>query len=173
MSAFSVFHSGRMLALAGALAVAALFSPPAATPTRAEAPHSEKVRLLTPLEPVEVATAKGVLVLEMEVARNDEDRTRGLMYRKSMPERHGMLFDFEVEQPIFMWMKNTYIPLDMLFIRNDGTITRIEEMTTPHSMRTIASGEPARAVIELNGGSAKRLGIAEGDKVAHPIFRSR
>lgn len=173
MSAFSLFRSGRMVLLTGALASVALLALPAATPVRAEAPASEQVRLLKPFEPVELATAKGVLVLEMEVARNDEDRTRGLMHRKSMPERHGMLFDFEVEQPIFMWMKNTYIPLDMLFIRNDGTIIRIEEMTTPHSMRTIASGEPARAVIELNGGAAKRLGIKEGDKVAHPIFRSK
>lgn len=173
MSALWFLHRGRLAALVGTLAATALLALPPATPARAEAPQNENVRLLTPFEPVEVATAKGVLVLEMEVARNDEDRTRGLMHRKSMPERHGMLFDFESEQPIFMWMKNTYIPLDMLFIRKDGTIIRIEEMTTPHSLRTIASGEPARAVIELNGGAASRLGIAPGDKVAHPVFQSR
>ncbi len=147
--------------------------PVSALPAQAEMPAGETVRMLQPFEAAEIATQKGVVMLQMEVARTDADRTRGLMYRTSLPERHGMLFDFEVEQPIFMWMKNTYIPLDMIFIRNDGTIIRIEEMTTPHSTRTIASGEPARAVIELAGGSARRLGIAAGDKVAHPVFTAR
>ncbi|MGE4373117.1 MAG: DUF192 domain-containing protein [Xanthobacter sp.] len=139
-------------------------------PAYAEAPLNHNSQMLSPLEPLEVITNKGIIVLEMEVARTDEERTRGLMYRKSLPERHGMMFDFGHDQPIYMWMKNTYIPLDMLFIRSDGTIVRIEEMTTPFSTRTIPSGEPAQAVIELAGGSARRLGIAPGDKVSHPIF---
>lgn len=122
------------------------------------------------LDAMEIATRKGVVVLEVEVARTPEQRETGLMFRKSMPERQGMLFDFERPQPIYMWMKNTFIPLDMLFIRNDGTIARIEAMTTPFSEKTIASGEPVRAVLELNGGAAQRLGIAPGDRVSTTLF---
>ncbi|MFG1479290.1 DUF192 domain-containing protein [Xanthobacter sp. V4C-4] len=125
------------------------------------------------VEPIEIATASGVVVLEVEVAQTDAERTTGLMYRKSLPDHHGMLFDFKVDQPIYMWMKNTYIPLDMLFIRSDGTISRIAAMTTPLSTETIPSGEPVRAVVEIAGGSAKKLGIAPGDRVAHPIFRQK
>jgi len=91
------------------------------------------------------------VVLEVEVARSEAQRTTGLMYRKELPERQGMLFDFHTDQPVAMWMKNTFIPLDMLFIRANGTIARIETMTTPFSERTIASGEPVRAVLELAG----------------------
>lgn len=162
-----------LLVLGGGSVLLPLHSAQARSDTPKQPPAEEQVRLLKPFEAVEIATGKGVVMLQMEVARNDADRTRGLMYRTSLPDRHGMLFDFEAEQPIFMWMKNTYIPLDMLFIREDGSIIRIEEMTTPHSTRTIASGEPARAVIELAGGSARRLGIMPGDKVAHPIFKAR
>lgn len=122
------------------------------------------------LEPLEIATTKGVVVLEVEVARTDEQRARGLMYRKELAERYGMLFDFKEDQPVFMWMKNTLIPLDMLFIRSDGSIARIAAMTTPLSTQTIPSGEPVRAVLEIAGGSAQRLGIKPGDKVAHPIL---
>ncbi|MGQ3675487.1 DUF192 domain-containing protein [Xanthobacter sp. TB0139] len=167
----------RLLMVSGSLLTAlagfGLSLPPllAPLPAHAEAPAKHESQMLTPLEPAEVVTRKGVVMLEMEVARTDEERTRGLMYRKSLPERHGMMFDFGYDQPIYMWMKNTYIPLDMLFIRSDGTIARIEEMTTPFSTRTISSGAPARVVIELAGGSSRRLGIAAGDKVAHPVFR--
>ncbi|MGU3496244.1 DUF192 domain-containing protein [Xanthobacteraceae bacterium A53D] len=125
------------------------------------------------LEPVEIATAKGVLVIEVEVARTDEQRATGLMYRKELPSRQGMLFDFKVDQMVYMWMKNTYIPLDMLFIRADGTIARIEANTTPFSERTISSGEPVRAVIEIAGGEARKLGIAPGDRVGTQLFGGR
>jgi len=119
-----------------------------------------------PLEALEIATKGGVVVLEVEVARSEAQRSTGLMYRKELPERQGMLFDFHTDQPVAMWMKNTFIPLDMLFIRANGTIARIETMTTPFSERTIASGEPVRAVLELAGGATRRLGIAPGDRVS-------
>lgn len=122
------------------------------------------------LDAMEIATRKGVVVLEVEVARTPQQRETGLMFRKSMPERQGMLFDFDTPQPVYMWMKNTYIPLDMVFIRNNGTIARIEAMTTPFSEATISSGEPVRAVLELNGGAAQRLGIAAGDRVSTTLF---
>jgi uncharacterized membrane protein (UPF0127 family) len=82
-----------------------------------------------------------------------------------------MLFDFKRVEPVAMWMQNTYIPLDMLFIRADGTIARIAENTEPLSTRTIPSGEPVLAVLELNGGTAARLGVKAGDRVEHPLFR--
>lgn len=122
------------------------------------------------LDPVEIVTRKGVVLIEVEVARTQEQRATGLMYRKTLAERQGMLFDFKVDQPVYMWMKNTYIPLDMLFIRADGTIARIEENTTPFSEKTIYSGEPVRAVIEIGGGEARKLGIAAGDKVGNRLF---
>ncbi len=127
-------------------------------------------RAAAEFEPLEIATQKGVVVLEVEVARTPETRSSGLMFRTSLPDRQGMLFDFEEDQPVFMWMKNTYIPLDMLFIRSDGTIARIAEMTTPLSTQTISSGEPVRAVLEIAGGAAAQLGIAPGDHVSHDLF---
>nr|WP_246520806.1 DUF192 domain-containing protein [Microvirga arabica] len=107
----------------------------------------------------------------VEVARNDADRAQGLMYRRSMPADQGMLFDFGRVEPVSMWMQNTYLPLDMLFIRPDGTIARIAANTEPLSTRTIPSGEPVLAVLELNAGTAARLGIKPGDRVEHPIFK--
>ncbi|MFG1423724.1 DUF192 domain-containing protein [Roseixanthobacter liquoris] len=126
-----------------------------------------------PLEALEIATRKGVVVLEVEVARTEQQRETGLMYRKELPERQGMLFDFGKSEPVYMWMKNTFIPLDMLFVREDGTIARIEEMTTPFSTRTISSGEPVKVVVEISGGAAKRLGIAPGDRLSTSLFSAK
>lgn len=108
---------------------------------------------------------------KVEVARNDADRAQGLMYRRSMAPDQGMLFDFGRVEPVSMWMQNTYLPLDMLFIRQDGTIARIAANTEPLSTRTIPSGEPVLAVLELNAGTAAKLGIKPGDRVEHPIFK--
>jgi uncharacterized membrane protein (UPF0127 family) len=108
---------------------------------------------------------------QVEVARNDADRAQGLMFRRSMPADQGMLFDFKRVEPVSMWMQNTYIPLDMLFIRPDGTIARIAANTEPLSTRTIPSGEPVLAVLELNAGTAARLGIKPGDRIEHPLFK--
>jgi len=108
---------------------------------------------------------------KVEVARNDADRAQGLMFRRSMPADQGMLFDFARVEPVSMWMQNTYLPLDMLFIRADGTIARIAANTEPLSTRTIPSGEPVLAVLELNAGTAAKLGIKPGDRVEHPLFK--
>jgi len=157
--------AGRViLALAFAMSIAPL-APAWAEPAPAAQAAS--------LEALEIASSKGVVTFEVEVARTDEQRTTGLMYRKSLGERAGMLFDFKVDQPVYMWMKNTYIPLDMLFIRADGSIARIAVMTTPLSTETISSGEPVRAVLEIAGGQARKLGIKAGDRVAHPVFSGK
>jgi uncharacterized membrane protein (UPF0127 family) len=124
------------------------------------------------LERLSIATKAGDRrVFQVEVARTPDRRAQGLMYRRSMPEDHGMLFDFERVEPVSMWMQNTYLPLDMLFIRPDGTIARIAANTEPLSTRTIPSGEPVLAVLELNAGAAARLGIRPGDKVEHTLFK--
>jgi uncharacterized membrane protein (UPF0127 family) len=107
---------------------------------------------------------------EVEVARNDADRAQGLMFRRSMPADHGMLFDFGKVEPVAMWMQNTYLPLDMLFIRQDGRVARVAANMEPLSTRTIPSGEPVLAVLELNGGVAAKLGLQPGDRVEHSIF---
>jgi hypothetical protein len=122
------------------------------------------------VETLVISTAQGARSFEVEVMRTDEERARGLMFRRYMPADRGMLFDFKETQPVMMWMKDTFIPLDMLFIRKDGSIARIAENTEPHSTRTIASGEPVLAVLEINGGVAAKLGIKAGDRVQHPLF---
>jgi uncharacterized membrane protein (UPF0127 family) len=130
-------------------------------------------RLAAAEETVEIVSKNGIHLFAVELAANDEQRARGLMYRRELPEGRGMLFDFMREQEISMWMQNTYIPLDMIFIRGDGRILRIAENTEPLSTRVISSGGPARAVLEVLGGTTRKLGIKPGDRVGHPIFRRR
>jgi len=122
---------------------------------------------------LEIASKSGVHVFSVEVVDNDADRAKGLMYRKELPEGRGMLFDFHRDQEVSFWMQNTYIPLDMIFIRGDGRILRIEENTEPLSTRLIPSRGAVRAVLEVIGGTSRKLGIAPGDQVASPIFRGR
>lgn len=123
------------------------------------------------LHTLEIASKSGVHVFNIELAVSDEERQRGLMFRKELPEGNGMLFDFKQEQDVAMWMQNTYIPLDMIFIRGDGRILRVAEHTEPLSTRIIRSGGPVRAVLEVIAGTASRLGIAPGDRVAYPLFQ--
>ena len=122
---------------------------------------------------LEIATASGVHTFAIEFVANDADRAKGLMFRTELPEGRGMLFDFAREQEIAMWMKNTFISLDMIFIQGDGRIRRIAENTTPQSLATIPSGGPVRGVLEVIAGTAKKFGIKPGDRVAHPIFARR
>jgi uncharacterized membrane protein (UPF0127 family) len=125
------------------------------------------------LQTLEIVSKSGVHVFSVELAANDEERERGLMFRKSLPERQGMLFDFGTERDVSMWMKNTLISLDMIFIRADGEIARIAENAKPMSTRIIPSGQPVLAVLEVAGGTAEKLGIVAGDRVAHAMFHSR
>jgi uncharacterized protein len=120
---------------------------------------------------LEIVSKTGVHVFAIELAVTDEERARGLMFRRELPEGKGMLFDFKRDQDVSMWMENTYVSLDMIFIRADGRIARIAENTEPMSRRIISSGGPVRAVLEVVAGTARKLGIGPGDKVAHPMFR--
>jgi len=122
------------------------------------------------LQTVEIASKNGVHAFQVEMAITPEEKERGLMFRRELADGHGMLFDFFVDQDVAFWMKNTYIPLDMIFIRADGRILRIAENAQPLSERNIPSGGPVRAVLEVIGGTARRMGIAPGDRVSGSIF---
>ncbi len=118
-----------------------------------------------------IVTAEGrQLDFEVELAVNAEQRAQGLMFRRKLPEMAGMLFVYGKEWEVSMWMKNTVIPLDMFFIKGDGRIVAIAERTVPYSLETISSGQPVTGVLELNGGTAARLGIRPGDRVRHSAF---
>lgn len=125
------------------------------------------------LQPLEIVTRSGVQVFSVELAKTDEERATGLMYRKELADGRGMLFDFTPEQPVSMWMKNTFISLDMIFIGADGRVLRIAENTEPQSTRIISSGGPAKGVLEVIAGTARKYGIAAGDRIAHPLFGKR
>ena len=122
------------------------------------------------LEKLEIVTAAGPQIFSVEVMRNDAERARGLMHRRFLPADRGMLFDFQAEQPVMMWMRNTIIPLDMVFIARDGKIVNIAENTEPLSETTIPSDGPVTAVLELNAGTAARLAIKKGDSARHAMF---
>jgi hypothetical protein len=124
------------------------------------------------LTPLNIATASGTHRFTVEYADTPERRAVGLMHRPAMAADHGMLFDFKTDAPVAMWMRNTRIPLDMLFIARDGRIVNIAERAMPFSETTIPSKGPVRAVLELNGGTATRLGIKPGDRVAHAMFKA-
>ena len=106
----------------------------------------------------------------VELATNAAERAVGLMNRKELPEGCGMLFDFHDDQPVQFWMHNTYIPLDMIFIAGDGRVVRVAENAKPMSDDLIPSGRPVRAVLEVIGGTARKFGIAPGDRVTGAFF---
>ena len=122
-------------------------------------------------EALSVETAGGLKSFQVEVVVEEADRNRGLMFRRSMAESHGMLFDYDPPQVVGFWMKNTYIPLDIIFIGPDGRIIRIAEQTVPFSLEHIPSGGVTRGVLEINAGQAEELGIRPGDQVRHRIFQ--
>jgi uncharacterized protein len=123
------------------------------------------------LEPLQIVTATGTHDFEVEIAKDDASRARGLMDRRFMPANHGMLFEFDREAPEAFWMKDTYISLDMIFISHAGVVTNIVANAEPLSERAIPSGPPCKAVLEVNGGVAAKIGLKVGDKVRHPFFK--
>jgi uncharacterized protein len=123
-----------------------------------------------PTTQIAIDTANGVRTFTVEIAGDDNSRRLGLMDRTTMAPDAGMLFDFHQPVPVAFWMKNTPLSLDMLFIRADGTISSIAANTTPYSEKTVPSQEPIQAVLEINGGMSRQLGIEPGDKVHAAIF---
>ena len=104
----------------------------------------------------------------VEIADDDAERSRGLMFREELAPDAGMLFDFLDERPVAFWMQNTLIPLDMIFIKADGTIARVHAEAVPMDRTSVPSGEPVRFVLEIPGGRAAELGIEAGDTLEHP-----
>jgi uncharacterized membrane protein (UPF0127 family) len=123
-----------------------------------------------PTAELTIVTASGPHKFTIELATSPAQMEQGLMFRQSLAPDAGMLFDFATPSMATMWMKNTLIPLDMLFVDSTGHIVNIHERAVPRSLDTIAAAAPVRAVIELNGGTAARLGIKPGDRVIYPIF---
>jgi uncharacterized protein len=121
-------------------------------------------------ETLTLVTAKGERKIDIEVARTPDEQAKGLMFRTELADTKGMLFPYSPPRELTMWMRNTYIPLDMVFIRADGVVHRIEVRTEPLSETVISSGAAAAAVLELAGGAAERLGLKAGDRVHHPHF---
>ena len=119
---------------------------------------------------IEIVTKSGVHAFSVELATNEAERSRGLMFRKELPEGRGMLFDFQTDQPVNFWMHNTYISLDMIFIQGGGRVLHIAENTQAMSDALIPSGGPVRAVLEVIAGTARKFGIAPGNTVTGSIF---
>ncbi|WP_131194341.1 DUF192 domain-containing protein [Lichenihabitans psoromatis] len=122
------------------------------------------------LEPLSIVTASGSHPFEVEVMRTDPERERGLMERRYLPPNRGMLFDFKTPQPVMMWMKNTYIPLDMVFIDKQGRVVSTTENAEPMSERIISSKGVTLGVLEVNAGVIAKIGVKIGDKVENAMF---
>lgn len=157
-----------VFALLCALAALTLLSGAGAVaqPANTEAGPQRGLRV----EALSVATPRGVRSFLVEIADTPQTREIGMMWRTEVPRGTGMLFDFHTPQPVSFWMKNTMLPLDLIFIRQNGTIARITANAVPFSLAGLPSGEPIRAVLEIGGGEAARLGLAPGQRVTHRIF---
>jgi uncharacterized membrane protein (UPF0127 family) len=133
-------------------------------------PGSFRVSAQT-FDKLEIVTSSGTHAFSVEVVSKAPDLEKGLMYRRFMPADRGMLFDFKREEPVTFWMKNTYIPLDMIFISKAGIVVGIAADAEPLSESLIPSGAPCYGVLEVNAGVAARISLKAGDKVRHPIFQ--
>ena len=120
--------------------------------------------------PLVATTSQGRFPFTVEIADEPGERSRGLMFREEMASNHAMLFDFGGTRQIQMWMKNTPMALDMVFIRPDGTVARVAERTVPYSEDVVASGEPVSYVLELRAGVARMIGLKKDDRLEHPLF---
>ena len=135
----------------------------AQTPTAAEINAGAQAGLET--APLTIRSANGNHRFEVEIARTPQQQATGMMFRRSTPKNHGMIFPYAPPQEVAFWMRNTLIPLDMIFIRADGTIARIAT-ARPLDDTPVPSGEPIVAVLEIAGGRAAALGIRPGDKTS-------
>ena len=156
----------KLFAVLAVLSLAAC-APPAPEP----APPAPAPEPAAPVyEPLDIVTSHGPIHFRVEVADDEAERAQGLMFRTHLDDDQGMLFDFHNPQQVAFWMKNTLIPLDMIFIRADGTIANIADNTEPYSETPIPSTGPVLGVLEIGGGLTQELGIKPGDKVVHRIF---
>lgn len=145
------------------LGLLAALSSPAIAKAAPEGPQRRAAPAAT--VPLTIHTAEGVRKFRVEVARTESEQARGLMFRDRLDANGGMIFPFKPPRPASFWMRNTLIPLDLLFVRADGVIGRIAANAVPYSLDTIDSGEPVAAVVEIAGGRAAALGIRSGDRI--------
>lgn len=144
----------------------------AAAPDSTVAPlRAEPATPFATSEATIVTAAGNRYPFRVELASTPDQRAQGLQGRQTLAVDAGMLFDFEASQPVAMWMKDTHVPLDMIFIAADGRIVNIARDTTPRSLKVIESAAPVRGVLEVRAGTTARLGIRPGDRVVHGIFR--
>lgn len=158
--------------IAAALCLAGCASQSLAAPCAPKSPENIGARP-RPTQPLRIAAAGGPVTLQVELADDDAERSQGLMCRRTMGPNHGMLFDFKSSRPVYFWMRNTLISLDMIFIGADGRIVAIAPQTVPLSEAPVGPGVPVLAVLELAAGRAAALGVRPGDRVSHPIFSRR
>jgi len=118
-------------------------------------------------------TAEGDFTFEVELADTQQLRAQGLMFRQELADNKGMLFDFQEEREVAFWMRNTFIPLDMIFIAADGTVMNIHENARPQDETSIPSGFPVRFVLEIPGGRSAQIGLKAGDKMLHPLVEGQ
>lgn len=158
-----------LLALMLAAALASVTVPAGAQQT---APAQEAPLIVEGHEAEEIwiVTTQGRFAFTAEIADEPAERSQGLMFRETMPAKHGMLFDFGQTRPVQMWMRNTPLSLDMVFLDEAGTVTHIAERTTPFSDAIIDSGGPVSHVLELNAGISRLIGLKPGDRVEHRSF---
>jgi uncharacterized protein len=133
--------------------------------------QSEQAQQQLEAERLVIVTDTGRHEFEAEIADDSAEQSKGLMFRESMPANHGMLFDFGQSRMVQMWMKNTPMPLDMVFILADGTVARIAERTVPYSLDVISSQEPVSFVLEIRAGVSKLIELKPGDRLEHRLFR--
>jgi uncharacterized membrane protein (UPF0127 family) len=156
-----------------ALGAALLLAAPAGADIARQDPATCKGQsVIRPLEPLKLVTARGTFAFKVEFAGTDLKREYGLMCRRSLAPDHGMLFDFKTPQETSFWMRNTLIPLDIVYIRADGRVLSIARNAAPLDETPLDSGGPIRGVLEIPGGRAAQIGLLPGDKVIHRIFPS-
>lgn len=163
-----------MMLIALQSAVMALFLVSVTAPSSAAAQATSQQSMVFDSAPLSIVSAKGEThKFTVELALTPPQLEFGLMYRDKMAADHGMLFDFGTSRPVMMWMKNTKLSLDMLFLDQKGVVTHIQENAVPYSEAIISSDGPVAYVIELNGGIVKKLGLAVGDKVKSTIISAK
>ena len=155
----------RFVLLAFAVILTGCRAEPQAAPPAAAQQQSEAGLEIVPLT---IRSGEDTHKFNVEVARTEEEQARGLMFRDSLAPNAGMLFPFVPPRPASFWMKDTLIPLDMIFIRPDGSIARIADNTIPHALEPVGVEEPVAAVLEIAGGRAAELGITEAARVSWP-----
>jgi hypothetical protein len=154
---------------------AALLAAPAAAAWAQDIPRQDPANCrgqpeIKPLQPLKLVTSRGTYAFLVEFADSDRQREYGLMCRRSLAPDHGMLFDFKTPQPTAFWMRNTLIPLDIVYIRPDGRVLSIARNAAPLDESPLPSGGDIRGVLEIAGGRAAQIGLMPGDKVVHRIF---